>query len=277
MRGVSWCWRRRVDAAAKEAWIARLEAAGCTSWIFIEKPGRVRLTLEAWSESRAAATVLARKFGGQVDSIKASEWLDTKPTPPTRIGRRLEIIHDDQRVRGKSEMPRLAIPHGVAFGSGEHGTTFMLLRALAELGDCSRRRVLDLGAGSGVLALAARVFGATKIVATDFDPDSVRTARQNEVLNFSRPLIRWQQADVLKLKPTPRYDLVLANLFSGILVEAAPRIAACVAAGGELWLSGVLATQQREVVAAYRKQGMKFLRANRRGKWVMLRLRAPRV
>ncbi len=145
----------------------------------------------------------------------------------------------------------------------------MLLRALAQLGDLTETRVLDLGTGSGVLALAARLFGARKIVATDFDPDAVRTARQNEALNFSQPLIRWKQADVKKLRSTVRYDFVLANLFSGILCEAAPQIAASVAPGGQLWLSGILKTQQDEVSAAYRAQGLVFVRAFHRGKWVM--------
>ena len=65
--------------------------------------------------------------------------------------------------------------------------------------------MLDLGTGSGVLALAARLFGARKIVATDFDPDAIRTARQNEALNFSKALIRWRCADVRKLRATARY------------------------------------------------------------------------
>ena len=199
------------------------------------------------------------------------------PSPPTRIGRNLEIIHDKALRRKKVEAPRLYIPHGLAFGSGEHGTTYMLLRALAARGDCSQTAVLDLGTGSGVLALAARLFGARKIVATDYDPEAVRTARQNEELNFPQPLIRWRRADVKKLRATTRYDLVLANLFSGILTEATAPIAASVSPGGELWLSGILGSQQREVIAAYRGQGLRLIRVIRRGKWVMVLLKGARV
>jgi ribosomal protein L11 methyltransferase len=215
-------------------------------------------------------------FGGTVRAVALGSWLPSKPTPPTRIGKKLEIVHDEKPLRGPrlpKTTPRLCIPHGIAFGSGEHATTFMLLRALAKRGDWSGSRILDLGTGSGVLALAARKFGARKIVATDFDADAVRTARQNEALNFTSLLIRWQRADVKKLRVTARYDLVLANLFSGILVEAAPRIAASIAAEGELWLSGILATQEKEVVSAYRKRGLKWTRTFCRGKWVMVQLR----
>ncbi len=226
--------------------------------------------LEVYVESQAAAVVLTRRWGGRVRSVDAREWIKTRATPPTLIGRRLEIVHEKARSRKKPACPRLHIPHGLAFGSGEHATTCMLLRALTSPADWTRTAVLDLGTGSGVLALTARLFGARKIVATDFDPDAVRTAQQNEALNFSKPLIRWRRADVRKLRATVRYDLVLANLFSGILGEAAAQIAGCVSPGGQLWLSGILDSQQREVSAAYRGQGLELIRASRFGKWVML-------
>ena len=130
--------------------------------------------------------------------------------------------------------------------------------------------MLDLGTGSGVLALTARLLGARKIIATDFAPDAVRTARQNEALNFAAPLVRWRCADVRKLRGKGRHDLVLANLFSGILTEAAARIADCVAPGGRLWLSGVLYSQKDEVIAAYIRRRLQLVRTVRRGKWVML-------
>ena len=236
--------------------------------------------LEAYFSSRAAAVALTRRWGGRVRAVDAREWIKTRPAPATQIGRRFEIIHEKPRGRKKPAWPRLHIPHGVAFGSGEHATTYMLLRALVRHDDLNntalrsttvrRTTVLDLGTGSGVLALTARLFGARKIVATDFDPDAVRTARQNEALNFSKPLIRWRRADVRRLRATARYDLVLANLFSGILGEAAPQIAGCVSPGGQLWLSGILDSQQEEVIAAYRGQGLQLIRAVHRGKWVML-------
>jgi ribosomal protein L11 methyltransferase len=228
--------------------------------------------LEAYVESRAAAVALKRLWGGRYRAVNTREWLKMLPAPPTRIGQRLEIVHEKPRSRSKSKGAQLYIPHGLAFGSGEHATTYMLLRELARRADLSRMAVLDLGTGSGVLALTARLLGARKIVATDFDPDAVRTAGQNEARNFEQPLIRWRRADVRKLRASATYDLVLANLFSGILAEAAAQIAACVSPGGELWLSGILSSQEKEVAATYGGQGMELIRAFRRGKWVMLRL-----
>ena len=271
----SWGWRRWIVGSQQELWILRMQEAGCPLLAFTERPGAARALLNAYPDSRAEALALARKWGGRVSGVDVRKWLKSRPALPTRIGTKLEIIHGPARGRKKPVVPHLHIPHGVAFGSGEHATTSMLLRELTRPRDWSAMSVLDLGTGSGVLALTARLFGARRIVATDFDPDAVRTARQNEALNFSQPLIRWRRADVKKLRPATRYDLVLANLFSGILCEAAPQISASVAPGGELWLSGILVEQEREVIAAYRREGLRLKRARRRGKWVMLRFKTP--
>ena len=271
----TWGWRRWIAAGQQDKWIDRLQESGCATWTVTERPDRVRRLLAVYSADRAEIMALGRKFGGQVRAAATSEWLQKKPSPPIQIAGGLEIAEEKAAKSKRPALPRLVIPHGLAFGSGEHGTTSMLLRAVVVGEDLSRATVLDLGTGSGVLALAARLFGARKIVATDFDPEAIRTARQNEALNFSRPLVRWQSGDVRKLRSTSRYDLVLANLFSGILIEAAPQISACVAPEGKLWQSGILRSQQEEVIAAYRRQGLRFDRVVRRGKWVMLQWSRP--
>jgi ribosomal protein L11 methyltransferase len=237
----------------------------------MERPQRSRILLEAYVESHAAALSLRRSWGGEVRAMDVDEWLKPHDAAPTRIGDRLEIIHGPtKKAHGKQTALRLHVPHGVAFGSGEHATTRMLLRALVRRGDWSRTAVLDLGTGSGILALTARLLGAKNIVATDFDADAVRTARQNEMLNFSTPLIRWRCADVKRLRAPGRYGLVLANLFSGILGEAAPQIAGSISPGGQLWLSGILRSQKDEVMAAYRTEKLQLVHAASQGKWVML-------
>lgn len=299
--GATWGWRRWIAPGREDEWIARLEAFGCATWTLTERVDRTRVLVAVYDSKRETVVALREHFGGSVRAVKRSEWLSTKPVAPTRVSADLEIVHGG-KFR-KETKGALMIPMGLAFGSGEHATTLMLLRALAResiqsassvTASCSRpsRRartrttqarlpfpgyhlgsVLDLGTGSGVLALAARKLGARKIVATDFDAAAMRTARENEALNFTTRFVRWQRADVKKLSAKVRYDLVLANLFSGILCEAARQIAASVATGGRLWQSGVLKTQQGDVVAAYRKQGLTLERVQRRGKWVMLQWR----
>jgi ribosomal protein L11 methyltransferase len=265
----AWCWRRRIAANAEEEWIARL---GAVSWTLTQKPGAARLLLSVYAKSRAEVVPFRQRWGGEIWRIPAREWLAPKPVPPLRIGRRLEIVHDE-RQRKAGPLPRLFLPLGIAFGGGEHATTSMLLYALARRKNLAQCRILDLGTGSGILALAARSFGARQIEALDFDAGAVRTARENEALNFPVPSIRWRRADVKQLRARALYDVVLANLFSGILTEAAGPIANAVAPGGDLWLSGILRSQEGEVVVAYRKQKLRLVRAARRGRWVMLQWR----
>lgn len=270
----TWIWRRRIDPAAQDLWEARLKESACAGWTFLERPGFARVVLEAYGTNRSQLAPLVKKYGGRLSSLPMGDWMKAAPAPPLRMGNKLEVVREKPAKR--SAIPRLYIPLGMAFGSGDHSTTHMLLGALVKRDWTNAKgksaSVLDLGTGSGILALAARLLGARKIVATDFDPEAVRIARENEALNFPTSLVRWRHADVKKLQPRIQYDLVVANIFSEILCQAAPQIVGSVARGGELWLSGILRTQRDEVIAAYRRQGMTLIRAVSRGKWVFLRL-----
>ena len=262
----AWRWRRWIARETEPLWLERMERQEEMNWLLIEKPGRVRLLIEAYFPSRAPAMELEARWGGRAERVPAT-LLPQKPDPPIRVSEALEIVHEVPRRGGREQ--QLYIPYGMAFGSGEHATTLMLLRALSRRRDWTRTTFLDLGTGSGVLALAARKLGAKKIVATDFDPEAVRTARQNETLNFASSLVRWEVADVKRLRARPAYSLITANLFSGILGEAAPRIARVLRPEGELWLSGILHTQQEEVAIAYRAERLTLVKTTRRGKWIM--------
>jgi len=264
--GACWRWQRPIPSAQQDAWLARLAERGIASWSLLERPGYARLSLQAYFNRRRDAEALAKTWGGRVTPLPAASWLHPGPTPPLRVAPDFYIVHEAaQKTPGAR---RLHLPFGVAFGSGEHATTLLLLRALIARG-AGGVPILDLGTGSGVLALAARLLGATRIVATDFDPNAIRTARQNEKLNFPQSRIDWRRADVLRLREKCRYGLVLANLFCGVLIRAAPRIAASLLPGGELWLSGVLRAQAAEVATAYRRKGLNLIRTVHRGKWVM--------
>jgi ribosomal protein L11 methyltransferase len=127
--------------------------------------------------------------------------------------------------------------------------------------------MLDLGAGSGILALAARMLGARKVEAGDYDPDAVRTAKENVQLNGLDKVVV-KKTDVLKWTAPRTWPVVAANLFSGLLIQVAPTIVAAVAPGGRLIFSGILRTQEAEVIAAFKKAGLQIDRTVRKGKWV---------
>ncbi len=139
------------------------------------------------------------------------------------------------------------------FGTGHHASTRLCLRALSDL-DVHGRRVLDLGTGSGVLALAASVRGASEIVGIDVDPDAIQSARHSQALNPDAGNVRWLTGDFRESPgvglATAAWDVVLANLTGGMLRASAPRIRALLAPGGWLIAGGFDLSERSEVVAA---------------------------
>jgi ribosomal protein L11 methyltransferase len=271
MNASTWCWRRRILPHEEAAWRARLADLPQDRLAWIEKPGRRTLWIEYYAERFAEARRLAARWKGQVWKMAAREWLSPRHSvPPLRLSGDLWIVPEPVKKAEFFGKTILCIPAGMAFGSGEHETTGMMARAMARK-RLAGLHVLDLGTGSGILALVARVQGAGEVRATDFDPVAIRVARQNEAQNFSRPMISWAVEDVLTLRGKA-WDLIVANLFSDLLIAAAPRIVRRLRKNGELWLSGILQSQKAGVVRAYQKYGCRLLETKRKGKWVFLRL-----
>ena len=129
----------------------------------------------------------------------------------------------------------------------------------------------DLGTGTGVLAIAARKLGCNEIYACDFDPFAVKVAQRNTERNGC-PEMDIKAQDVLKWNPRKRgYDLVMANLFSTVLIQAWPVIAKSLAPGGDLIVSGILASQAWDVFTAAAQHGLGFTQVIKKGKWVSAR------
>jgi ribosomal protein L11 methyltransferase len=158
----------------------------------------------------------------------------------------------------------------MAFGTGDHATTASCLRFLADVSGELRPQsweMLDLGCGSGILALAGSMLGARRALAGDYDPHAVRTAKENIRANDSKG-VTVKKLDVREWQPPRVWDVVAANLFSGLLIETAPRIAAACAPGGRFIFSGILRAQEAEVIPVLKKAGFGIQRLIRKGKWV---------
>jgi len=170
----------------------------------------------------------------------------------------------------------ITLDAGIAFGSGEHGSTRGCLRAFERVAYRRPRRILDLGTGSGVLAMGAAKVLHRRVLATDIDPWSVRVTRENAARNGLSGLIRAIRADGW-LAPAVRapgpYDLIFANILARPLCQMARRMALNLAPGGTLILAGLLATQINWVLAAYRRQGLRLDFSLREGAWATLVLR----
>jgi len=194
--------------------------------------------------------------------------------PPVRAGRFFVYgMHD--RGRTPPNAVNLRIEAGAAFGTGHHGTTVGCLRAYDELLKRARfPKVLDVGAGTGVLAIAAARTGSRLALGTDIDRISVRIANENARVNAVRA--RFVHAAGLgdrRVAQGAPYDLVFANILARPLVYLAQDIRGALRPGGYAILSGLLRTQERFVRAAYLARGFRLEKRLRRDAWATLVLR----
>jgi ribosomal protein L11 methyltransferase len=162
-----------------------------------------------------------------------------------------------------------------AFGTGHHGTTLGCLELIDWV--CSRRRIvnaLDLGTGTGLLAMAITHLTKAPVLATDIDPICVEVTRENAKLNQLSPFIRAAHADGIAGAPqgnTP-YDLIVANILAGPLIELAPGIARLLTNDGQVILSGLMRHQERAVLARYRAEHLVLQKRIHHGEWSALLL-----
>ncbi|MFI4934193.1 MAG: 50S ribosomal protein L11 methyltransferase [Caulobacterales bacterium] len=209
-------------------------------------------------------------------TLADADWLamSLSGLPPVRAGRFFVYgAHDKGRIPPNAV--DLRIEAGAAFGTGHHGTTVGCLIAFDALLKARRfGRVLDVGAGTGVLAIAAARVGAACVVGTDIDPISVRIAAENAAAN--RACVRFVAADGLANRQVAAgmpYDLVFANILARPLVRLAPDIRRALKRGGVAVLSGLLRRQERQVRAAYLARGFRLQRRIHRDAWATLVLR----
>jgi ribosomal protein L11 methyltransferase len=196
--------------------------------------------------------------------------------PPVVAGR--FVVHGSHdRARIGHRPNAILIDAGEAFGTAHHATTHGCLLALDRLargGDC--RRVLDLGCGTGVLAIAAgRLFPAALIAASDIDPIATMVAAANARANGARGRIRFVTATGFAhplLRRAGSFDLVVANILAGPLIALAGEMRNALRRGGRAILSGLLAHQAAEVIAHYRAQDFRVIRRHVDAGWATLTL-----
>ncbi|TNE35972.1 MAG: 50S ribosomal protein L11 methyltransferase [Alphaproteobacteria bacterium] len=207
--------------------------------------------------------------------LPQKDWVSEsqKHLPPVDAGR-FYIHGSHDAPHPANSRHDLMIEAGRAFGTGLHETTFGCLLALDDLH--KRKRLfnpLDLGCGSGVLALAIAKAWGIPVLASDIDPDAVEVTRENAKTNRLAPLITAVEAVGLQsrvLRSKAPYDLIVANILAWPLVKMAPEIAAALARDGELILSGLLQKQEVMVRNAYREQGLFLKRRYMIGVWEAL-------
>ena len=282
-----------VPESALEAYEAALRSACPTVALFLDDATGTWLVEAvkprgAQDSELAAGLALAAALSGfdaklSRAATEAEGWLVRSYAgfPEQRVGRRF-LLRGSHLAGAPAPAGRivLIVDAGAAFGSGEHGSTRGCLRALERLAPRRPRRVLDLGTGSGVLAMAAARLWHRRVLAADVDPWSVRVAARNARDNALGPLLRVRRSDGWH-GPAARagapYDLVLANILARPLCRMAKQLAARLAPGGTAVLAGLLGVQARQVLAAHRRHGLVLAGRIDEGAWTTLILRAGRA
>lgn len=211
-----------------------------------------------------------------VEKLADADWLamSLSGLPPVEAGRFFVYgAHDQGRV--PPNRVNLKIDAGAAFGTGHHGTTVGCLIAFDELLKKERfERVLDVGCGTGVLAIAAARTGSKIAVGTDIDAPSVRIANENAKLNMAdAKFVHASGLNDRKVRGHGPYDLVFANILAPPLIALSQDIKEALHIGGVAILSGLLRTQERRVTAAYLSRGFVVERRIHRDAWSALVLR----
>jgi len=264
-----------VPEAAVEPFAAALEAFAPATAAFEATPGG-DWTVEGYTvgmpdaPSLRAAMALAAFAAGIPEPdlicgpLPDRDWVADNQASfkPIHAGRYdVRPTHEAAAPPGSVE---IRLDAGPAFGTGAHGSTRGCLLALDRLARHGRpQALLDLGCGSGILAIAMAKTWRRPVVALDIDPDAVRVTAENAELNgvarFVRPVVSDGTRHRLVVRSAP-FDLIVANILAGPLASMAPKVAALLQAGGSLVLSGLLVSQARWVTGAYRRQGLVLVR-----------------
>ncbi len=239
------------------------------------RPGPGRSLLVAWFADRGRAERAAGSTGlaASVAEVPDQDWGEAwkQGLGAFSVGRvfvRPSWI-EEAPPPGAAEV---VLDPGMAFGTGTHPTTALCLRAVGErLEVRPGASLLDVGTGSGLLAIAARKLGAGRVVAVDNDPVAVEVARRNAARNAVA--VEVGRAPPSRVRGP--FDLVVANILANTLVALAPGLARQVAPGGRLLLAGLLAGQEDEVRRAFLARGLSAEGERRDGEWVLLVMARP--
>jgi len=258
-------WRKRAGAGWLAANEATLREVAGQRLAIISKPAHRNAIAEIASPNCSELERIRRRFGGVIEKLPRNwlrKFLRGQKPKPLKIGKRLVIVSSN---RSRNKITRLVVPAGTAFGTGEHVTTAMSLRLLEKTTQGWGFSLLDLGTGSGILALAAARFGAKRIIAIDNDPIAIATAKENARRNKINN-IDFRVADVRRWKFSPRTEIITANLFSELLIEILPKLKRV----QWLILSGILREQEARLVRALKRNGTLIVETRRRGKWIAI-------
>lgn len=224
--------------------------------------------------------LIGREGGIDIREVPAEDWgrIWKEHFRPLWIGRRLIVAPSWEEGPFPEDRQLIRIDPAMSFGTGHHATTRMCLELLEELMDQrSGQRgpaVLDVGTGTGILAISAALLGAQQVIALDTDPEACGATMKNLALNDCAGRVRVLHGGVEHLGPGMRFDLILANLDATGLRELFGSLPSLLAPGGRAVCSGVLIQQEEAITADARSSRLRIIARRAEGEWVCLSLTA---
>lgn len=265
-------WRADLEEPQTELFTDELWALGADG---IEQRGEfVRAYFSAPTELE---TDLQEALGGDWHEEAEQDWQAEfkKTIQPVQAGQ-ITIVAPWQRDQANE--PMLVIEPGMAFGTGHHPTTRMAVTALSELAQAGglNGRVLDVGTGSGILAMSAAKLGAAYSLGLDIDPITIPIARENALDNglALNETIQFEEGS-LGTYETDIFDVLVANLFAELHEALAESYIEHVVAGAPLILTGILKEKAEQVVEALEKQGITNIKQQEDGEWILITANTP--
>lgn len=211
----------------------------------------------------------------QTRLVHEEDWAEAwkEHFPVLRVGRRIVIRPTWREYSTADGDVVISLDPGMAFGTGLHPTTRLCLAAIEDLaagGKLGGATAIDVGCGSGILAICGALLGARQVLAIDTDPLAVEVSRRNADLNGVSDVIAVRHGSLPLAEPPAEFDVVFANLVAGLLVDLAADLADVVARDGILLASGIFRDREPDVVSAFESCGLRVVARQAEGDWVGL-------
>ena len=276
-------WSKTISASQEEYFEDRFLGMAQTNAVITKLSDAKKLRVEVFLEKKNSAQDLINEFGGKIEKIKKRNWARINaPSKRPLIKIRDQILVSDNPKLGslkslKKKYPNkkiIAIPAALAFGTGDHATTSTCLRIIVDISKKYLKEktdwsFCDIGTGTGILAITAKLMGANRVEGFDFDPEAITIAKRNIDIN-SVDDIQIYEKDVFQWLPSERksWNIIAANIFANVLNPNLEKIWSAVSNDGHLVISGILNEHHKSVIETSKSNGMPTPNIHTKGKWV---------
>ncbi len=259
-----------------------------TNAVITELAGKKSFRIEVYCNDKNDAQKLLNEFGGQLSKLITKDWAKLNASserPPIKIRNRLIITDSNNKSEIKKISKKfegrdvISIPAALAFGTGDHETTSTCLRLLVDLAKEHKKNnkewsLCDIGTGTGILAIAAKILGSTIVECFDFDSTAIDIAKRNFLRNKTADIFIYE-ADLFEWEPKKKkyWDIITANIFANVLNANLSKIFNALAPGGSLILSGILREHENSVIDTAQQTSLTNPIICRKGKWVSMHYR----